>query len=245
VLLCKPELLTRPGLVDPRHLRTAAWKHRVRELPADIIETMAGMSPYKVACKGYGYDWDADTSDPPRFDYTTIDPFRGRDVFDNGEPIGPSLPKVYLHEVVDASIRWPDPTLTDGDSFWTWLRSPANSAMLNADVLPGTLTNLMAARYGMRPDLQTAFPDPVGRPRPYPLPRLVRGPGRHGVRAAVGTDLARSGFLLRASPSCGSREPVRGGGPHYPDRREGCAGRVLMPARESPPTRRTTSRSPS
>jgi len=165
-LLCKPELMTAPGLVDPRHIRTGTARRWVKELPAAIVDAMADMEPYKAACGAYSYDWDAAAGDPPRFDYDSIDPFRGRRAFDNGEPIGPSLTKIYLHEVGDSSTRWPDPTVTAGDSFWNWLLSPSELATLNPDFPPDTFTNLMAIVHRMRPDLQVKFPDPVNADRP-------------------------------------------------------------------------------
>jgi hypothetical protein len=165
VFLCKPEQMTRTGIVDARHLRTATAKTWIREMPADIIDLMAGMEPYKSACETYKYDWDTTASPPLRFDYDLIDPFRGRAFFDNGEPIGLSLAQIYLHEAIDAPLRWPDPTLTGGDSFWHWLLSPSDQAGLNVDLPPFSYSNAMAVVHGMRPDLQAAFPDPVGNDR--------------------------------------------------------------------------------
>ena len=165
VLLCQPEQMTRPGLVDPRHIRTGTARRWVREVPPEIADALAGMEPFKSACEAYGYDWDRTIEDPPRFDYASIDPFQGQPYFDNGEPIGPSLAKVFLHEVANAAQRWPDPTRTQGDSFWNWLQAPAAEGSRNPDFAPGTYTNLMAIVHRMRPDLQSAFPDPVGADR--------------------------------------------------------------------------------
>jgi hypothetical protein len=161
VFLCKPEQMTRPGLVDPRHIRTAAAGQWKRELPTEIVRAMAGMEPYKTACGSFGYSWDPTEVSAPCFDYSAVDPFRGLEFFDNGEPIGRSLAEVYLRKV-DGTGRWPDPTRTDGDSFWNWLRSPADAARFAAGSAPGTFTNLMAVVYEMRPDVQAAFPDAVG-----------------------------------------------------------------------------------
>jgi hypothetical protein len=159
--LCKPEQMTRPGLVDARHIRTATARRWVKEIPAEIAQAMAGMEPFKSACKTYSYDWNTTEEDTPQFDYDAIDPFHGQRCFDNGEPIGPSLAKIYLHETVDATTRWPDPTRTEGDSFWNWLLAPCAEASLNPNARPETLTNLMAAVHRMRSDLQVRFPDPV------------------------------------------------------------------------------------
>ncbi len=164
-LLCQPERITRPGHVDPRHIRTGTARRWVKEVPDEIADAMAAMEPFKSACEDYGYDWDRAIEDAPAFDYTSIDPFRGRECFDNGEPIGPSLAKVYLDEVPGAAARWPDPGKTLGDSFWNWLRAPAGEASRNRDFAWGTYTNLMAVVHRMRLDLQTAFPDPVGADR--------------------------------------------------------------------------------
>ena len=160
-LLCKPEYLTRPGLVDPRHLRTHTARSWARQLPAEIVETMSRLEPYRNACRTYCYDWDAAGPAPVEFDYDSIDPFHGRRWFDNGEPIGASLAAIYLRDRDGARDRWPDPTLTEGDSFWNWLRLPSVAAWMNTGTPPGTLTNLMWAVYMMRPDLQAAYKDPV------------------------------------------------------------------------------------
>ena len=164
-LLCKPEQLTRPGLVDSRHLRTMSSRAWARELPHEIVTAMCQMQPYAAACKTYAYDWSASATEPAAFDYEHIDPFGGKLAFDNGEPIGPSLPRIYLYDAADGAERWPDPTRTHGDSFWNWLSAPAAVASMNADFPPGTLTNAMMAVYKMRPDVQIAFPDPAAANR--------------------------------------------------------------------------------
>jgi hypothetical protein len=161
-LLCNPEQLTRPGLVDPRHLRTKSTHAWAAELSGDIVALMSNNQPYASASDFFGYDWNAPGPDLPPFDYDRIDPFRGNSSFDNGEPIGPSLPKIYLHDVAGAAERWPDPTRTQGDSFWSWLTMAAPEAGKAPDFPPGTLTNGMMAVYRMRPDLQAAYPDPGG-----------------------------------------------------------------------------------
>ena len=94
----------------------------MKEVPYEIADAMAAMEPFKSACEDYGYDWDRAIEDAPAFDYTSIDPFRGRECFDNGEPIGPSLAKVYLDEVPGAAARLLDPGKTLGDSFGNPLR---------------------------------------------------------------------------------------------------------------------------
>jgi len=160
-LLCKPEQMTRPGLVDPRHIHSGTARRWAVELPEDFVEAMSGMEPFRTATAQFGYDWDRDKPAPRAFDYDTIDPFRGRDRFDNGEPIGPSLAKVYLHEAPNGPERWPDPTVTAGDSFWGWLIAPHEDAALNPELPPGTFTNLMAVVHRMRPDVAASFPDPL------------------------------------------------------------------------------------
>jgi Wzt C-terminal domain len=165
VFLCKPEQLTGPGLIDPRHLRTRSARRWIQELPSEIVDAMAGLQPYASACKMYGYDWSRSPLEPLGYDYDKIDPFRGRDRFDNGELIGPSLAKIYLHGVPNASARWPDPWVTEGESFWNWLRAPSALASLNPDLPTGTLTNLMVALHNQRPDLQLAYRNPSGSDR--------------------------------------------------------------------------------
>jgi len=164
-ILCRPDHLTRPGLVDSRHIRTGTAQKWVDEIPEEIVEVLECAEPFKSACAEYSYDWDRSKPAPARFDYTAIDPFRGARRFDNGELIAPALTKIYLHEVVDASSRWPDPTVTDGDSFWNWLCAPCAEAQSEPAALAATFTNLMAATHRMRPDLQAAYPDPVDRSR--------------------------------------------------------------------------------
>jgi hypothetical protein len=126
---------------------------------------MSRLQPYTGACARYDYTWSASTQAIEAFDYDSIDPFRGHRSFDNGEPVGPSLPKIYVHDVRDAEQRWPDPTRTSGDSFWNWLLTPSDASAANSELPAGTLTNVMMRLYTMRPDLQAAFPDPAGRDR--------------------------------------------------------------------------------
>jgi hypothetical protein len=165
VILNKPEQLTRPGLVDPRHLRTRSAGRWSQELPSEIVDTMAANEPYVSACKMYDYDWSRSALEPLGYDYDKIDPFRGHDRFDNGELIGPTLTKIYLHEIPNANSRWPEPWVTGGESFWNWLRAPSGLACLNPDLPPGTLTNLMVMLHNLRPDLQLAYKNPVGSDR--------------------------------------------------------------------------------
>jgi hypothetical protein len=126
---------------------------------------MAGLQPYASACKTYEYDWNRSALEPSGYDYDKIDPFRGHDRFDNGELIGPWLAKIYLHKVPNASARWPDPWVTEGESFWNWLRAPSALASLNPDLPAGTLTNIMVMLHNLRPDLQLAHKDLVGNDR--------------------------------------------------------------------------------
>jgi hypothetical protein len=165
VLLCKPEQLTAPGLLDPRHVRTRSAGRWIQELPSEIADVMAGNQAYASACKMYKYDWSRAALEPSGYDYDKIDPFRRHDRFDNGEVIGPSLAKIYLHEVPNASARWPEPWVTEGESFWNWLRAPSALASLNPDLPAGLLTNIMVMLYNMRPDLQLVYRNPVGSDR--------------------------------------------------------------------------------
>jgi hypothetical protein len=165
IFLCKPEQLTQAGLVDSRHFHTATARTWIREMPTEFIDLMANIQPFKFACETYKYDWDTTAPAPPSFDYDALDPFHGQKFFDNGEPVGLSLAKIYLNEAIDAPMRWPDPTLTAGDSFWHWLLSPNDQAALNLDLPPSSYSNVMAFVHRMRPDLQDAFPDPVGTDR--------------------------------------------------------------------------------
>jgi hypothetical protein len=163
-LLCKPERMT--TLVDPRHIRKARMHGWKKDLHLDIVDAMRGMEPYRSAAGEYGYDWRMADKDPTPFDYASIDPFRGEEHLDNGEPVGPSMPRVYLLEAGDdARERWPDPLVTAGDSFWNWMLAPHPDAARNASLPPGTFTNLMAAVHRMRGDVRKHYPDPAGADR--------------------------------------------------------------------------------
>ena len=165
VFLCRPEQMTRSGLADPRHLRTAtagAWR---KELPLDIVNTMRKIQPYTTACRDYGYDWNPSAPMAANFDYGSIDPFGGRRHFDNGEPIGWALSRIYAYELAGARKRWPDPAQTGGDSFWNWLLSPCADAPPRAAHSPAMLSNVVMAAHRMRPDLREAMPDPAGADR--------------------------------------------------------------------------------
>jgi hypothetical protein len=164
VLLCRPEYLTRPGLVDPLHLRTRSARRWIQELPSEIVDAMASIQAYASTCKMYGYDWSRSAPEPSAYDYDKIDPFRGHDRFDNGELIGPWLAKIYF-EVPDASARWPEPWVTEGESFWNWLRAPSALASLSPDLPAETLTNIMMVMHNLRTDLQLAYRNPAGSDR--------------------------------------------------------------------------------
>ena len=79
----------------------------------------------------YDYDWNRSAREPSGYDYDKIDPFRGHERFDNGELIGLWLAKIYF-EVPNASARWPDPWITEGESFWNWLRAASGSKLFLA-----------------------------------------------------------------------------------------------------------------
>jgi hypothetical protein len=164
VLLCRPEYLTRPGIVDPLHLRTGSAGRWIQELPSELADVMANNEPYVSACKTYGYDWSRSKLKPSRYDYDKIDPFRGHDRFDNGQLIGSWLAKIYF-EIPKASARWPEPWITKGESFWNWLRAPSALANLNPDLPAGTPTNIMMVMHSLRPDLQLAYSNPAGSDR--------------------------------------------------------------------------------
>ena len=163
VLLCKPKLLT--SVVDPRLLRTQTAGRGVQELPSEIVDAMAGNQAYASVCKTYGYDWSGSAPEPSGYDYNKIDPFRGHDRFDNGELISPTLVKIYLQKVPNVGARWPEPWVTEGASFWNWLRAPSEMASSNPDVPVGTLTNIMMVIHSLRPDLQLAYKNPAGSDR--------------------------------------------------------------------------------
>ena len=165
VLCCRPDRLTAPGLVDRRHLRTAAsggWK---TELPEEIASAMSDIEPFSTACRAHGYGWERAAPDPATFDYSAIDPFRDATTFDNGEPVGTYLPILYFHYIDGGTARWPNPLQTQGDSFWNWLMSWAEADGGGAAPARPRLTQLMQVVHGFRRDLQEAFPDPRGSDR--------------------------------------------------------------------------------
>jgi hypothetical protein len=122
---------------------------------------MAGIQPYASACEMYEYDWNRSAPELSKYDYDKTDPFRGRVRFDNGERIGRALAWIYLHEVSNASVRWPDPWVTEGDSFWNWLGAPSALASLDPNLPAGTLTNIMVMLHNLRPDLQWVYKNPA------------------------------------------------------------------------------------
>jgi len=164
-LLCQPRHMTQSGAVDSRHIRTGRSGVWQEELGDEFIDVLAESEPFRTACVRYDYNWDRTAAPPPKFDYATLDPFAGRDRFDNGVPIVQSVEMLYFKDGDDAVARWPDPCRTEGDSYWNWLTAPAAEGGSRTDLPGGTYTNLMAAIYRTRSDLQAAFPDPVGADR--------------------------------------------------------------------------------
>ena len=165
-LLCKPKHLTRPGLVDPRHLRGHVAGGWVDELPAEIVSTMGRIEPYPEACRQYAYDWNpANAARQAVFDYDTIDPFHSAGQFDNGEPICSFLVHAYFHAPFDAVGRWPQPVITAGDSFWNWLLAPRQAAWIDSRFPAATFNNLMWLVHENRADLRITYPDPLGSDR--------------------------------------------------------------------------------
>lgn len=162
VVLCQPAYMTQSGQVDARHIRTGRAGGWQMELADEFVDAMAGIEPFRSACTVYDYDWNRATPPPPAFEYATIDPFRGRSSFDNGESIGRSLAWLYLKGQPDSVARWPDPCCTGGNSFWNWLVSAAPDADARPDLPLRTYTNLMAAMHRKRRDLQAVYPDPAG-----------------------------------------------------------------------------------
>ena len=165
VILCKPKYMSQSRAVDARHIRTAragAWREQLSDA---FVEVMVNREPFRSACATYDYHWDRTIEPPAAFDYVAIDPFCGRDYFDNGTPIGPLLAAAYVRDASEAGAAWPEPWRTEGDSFWNWLISPAAVAAARPDLPAGTYTNLMAAMHRRRPDLQAAYPDPAGADR--------------------------------------------------------------------------------
>lgn len=164
-VLCQPAYMTQSGQVDPRHIRTGRAGGWQTELSDDFVEVMAGIEPFRSAVSAYDYHWDRSAAPPAAFDYATIDPFRGRSCFDNGEAIGPKLAWVYMKDIADAADRWPDPCRTAGESFWNWLVAPADGSDGRSELPDRLYTNLMAAMHRGRADLQAAYPDPAGADR--------------------------------------------------------------------------------
>ena len=163
--LARADSLAATRSVDARHLRTRTARRWTSELPDELVESLRSREPFASASRQYGFDWDAAAPEPAGFDYSAIDPFAGRREFDNGQPIGAYLMKVYLADVVGASERFPDPTRTAGDSFWNWLVAPSEAARQEASLPPESFTNLMHLVYESRADLKSTYPDVLGRDR--------------------------------------------------------------------------------
>lgn len=164
VLMCQPALFIK-GSVDARHIRAATSYQWVEALSEPILARMKRIEPYRSICRAYGYDW-IDRRDGFRvFDYSSIDPFRGLDYFDNGEKIGYAIKKCYFIYASNAQSRWPDPVKTGPGSFWNWLTESCLDEGAHSPYPAHTYTNLMKLIYISREDLQAVFPDPIGASR--------------------------------------------------------------------------------
>lgn len=80
--------------------------------------------------------------------------------FSNGVEI-PDIARRLLSDLLEEADRFADPFDASGpDSYYEWLRSPAG----DTGAVP-QLSRLWLAVHGRRPDLQRAYPDPLGRDR--------------------------------------------------------------------------------
>jgi hypothetical protein len=164
VLMCRPELFNK-GNVDARHVRAATSYQWVEALSEPILARMKRIEPYRSICRAYEYDWVDRRDEFQVFDYSSIDPFRGLDYFDNGEKIGYVIKKYYFIDVKYSQSRWPDPVKTGPGSFWNWLTESCLDNVNHSAYPEHTYTNLMKIIHTTREDLQAVFPDPVGANR--------------------------------------------------------------------------------
>ncbi|HEY4302616.1 MAG TPA: hypothetical protein VGM73_17220 [Candidatus Didemnitutus sp.] len=140
-----------------------SWRE---ELPADVKELFAGSEPYPDQFRALGYSMDESSPENVRMTEPAPieNPFRHREVFANGVPISPILVRFYFDLPPGQTQRWPDATIVDAGSFFSWLRQPA-AADPTGGTAPPVVTELALYLRSRRPDLIEAFPDPCGANR--------------------------------------------------------------------------------
>lgn len=167
-----------------RNGRTGDWREL---LPPEIVEVFRHTRPYPALFAALGYSVDGDAGKLTRGHRTAFeDPFRGEMRFDNGVPISDFLIALYFDLEPKSRERWPDPVSTSSaDSYFSWLNAPCDEDPESAtDRLP--LTHLALAVHKSRPDLQSAFPDPLGQDRARFFDWFhIYAPGEYGLASAL------------------------------------------------------------
>ncbi len=84
--------------------------------------------------------------------------------FDNGMPIANIMRGLYSKQSLKQKLKFANPFSTAGEaSFFSWINEPVDG--LGASHERPTITRLQMEMYNLRPDLQRAFPDPLGGDR--------------------------------------------------------------------------------
>lgn len=194
VAACEIGQLRRLKGHEERHFRAGRQGQWRVEVPKQILTRLRCGAAYMEVNKRLGYSFEPSaTPDPPPFDYATINPFFGRECFDNGVPVPPIAVDLYFSDPRHRE-RWPDPVHTSGtDSFYHWLINPEPAPDGATD--SGKLTPLFRYLLEIRGDVRASFPDAAGSDyRMYCLWLL-----RHGQREYELADELLAGARQAAS----------------------------------------------
>lgn len=84
--------------------------------------------------------------------------------FDNGVPIADIMRRLYSKQRPKQISKFANPFSTaEEDSFFSWMNEPVDGLGSNHE--RPTITRLQMEMYNLRPDLQRAFPNPLGQDR--------------------------------------------------------------------------------
>ncbi|HEX8167600.1 MAG TPA: glycosyltransferase domain-containing protein [Beijerinckiaceae bacterium] len=127
-------------------------------------------------------------------------PFQNHGFFSNGMSFEPVLASLYLS--VEGSLqRWPDPRVVEhADSYFAWLNAPSDGDAHRAHATPN-ISNLAIYLHRIRPDLQSAFPDPLGKDREaFAEWYLTHAPDEYRLSWLRDPGASRSGMTARDRP---------------------------------------------
>lgn len=150
---------------DGKFFRSGRIGEGYQVLPPAIFQILRSNEPYKSQFEILGYSLNPPRGSPDGklSDRSTANPFAKKKEFDNGVPI-PSFATELYTSVEKCFERWPHPLATEGtDTFLAWINGRAKQDPHSLS--PRLITNLAAYIYGIRPDLQSAFPDPFRKDR--------------------------------------------------------------------------------